>query len=82
MCEANIAFSATAKEITSADINTALAKKGIAAGNGNFYAPRVLESMGITDLEDGVVRLSFAHYNSSDEVHTLVNALDTILTDG
>ena len=79
--EANIAFSANAKEITSAELNSALAKKGIAAGHGNFYAPRVLESMGITDLEDGVVRLSFAHYNSSDEVHTLVNALDTILTD-
>ncbi len=77
--EANIAFSA--HTMSSADINTALAKHGIAAGNGNFYAPRVLESMGVADLEDGVVRLSFAHYNSSEEIHTLVNALDTILAD-
>jgi len=37
--------------------------------------------MGVADLEDGVVRLSFAHYNSSEEIHTLVNALDTILAD-
>lgn len=75
--EANIAFSTS--NMTSASVNEALAEHYIASGNGHFYAPRVLTRMGCEDIEDGVVRLSFAHYNNQADVEQLVGALDNIL---
>lgn len=75
--EANIAFSTAG--MTAASINEGLAQHRIASGNGHFYAPRVLQRMGCADLDDGVVRLSFAHYNNESDVNQLVSALDNIL---
>ena len=75
--EANIAFHT--EGMSSAHVNQQLANLGIAAGNGDFYAPRVLTRMGIDDLDDGVVRLSFAHYNSKAEVAKLNEALNAVL---
>ena len=51
---------------------------GIGTEAGHFYAPRALEAMGI-DPEDGVVRLSFVHYNTSEEVERVLAALDGAL---
>jgi selenocysteine lyase/cysteine desulfurase len=56
-----------------------LAARGFMAGNGNFYAVRVLDAMGI-DPKRGAVRLSFVHYNSMQEITGLIHALDEILT--
>jgi len=56
----------------------ALAGHSIMAGGGDFYGSRPLRSMGI-DLKKGVLRLSFVHYTSSEEVDRLVNALDDVL---
>ena len=58
-----------------------LAERGFMAGNGNFYAVRVLEAMGI-DPKRGAVRLSFVHYNSMQEITRLLDALDEILPTG
>jgi len=44
-------------------------------GHGHFYAKRLLESVGITDSEDGVLRISLAHYNSADDVARVIDAL-------
>ena len=55
-----------------------LAQRGIMAGGGDFYAHRPLEAMGI-DPAHGVLRLSFVHYTSGDEVERLMTALDDIL---
>ena len=52
-----------------------LAKANIAAGHGHFYALRLLEKAGIKDTDDGVLRISFAHYNNHDDVDRVVNAL-------
>jgi cysteine desulfurase family protein (TIGR01976 family) len=52
-----------------------LAKRKIAARNGDFYAVRCLEGLGIEDVADGVVRLSLVHYNSVADVDRLVAAL-------
>jgi len=51
---------------------------GVGAENGDFYAERVLEGMGI-DLRDGVVRVSLVHYNTRDEALKIVKALDQSL---
>ncbi len=60
------------------DMVRALAERGYMAGNGNFFAVRVLEGMNV-DPDRGAVRLSLLHYNSMDEVRGAIGALDEIL---
>lgn len=55
-----------------------LAQHGIMAGGGDFYAVRLLEALGI-DPEPGVLRVSFVHYTSQEEVSQLIKALDKVL---
>ena len=55
-----------------------LAKKGIMAGGGDFYAVRALEALEV-DPSAGVLRLSFTHYTSESEVEKLISALDEVL---
>ena len=55
-----------------------LAPHGIMAGGGDFYAIRALEAMGV-DAAKGVLRLSFVHYTSAEEVDQLITALDQVL---
>jgi selenocysteine lyase/cysteine desulfurase len=55
-----------------------LARRGFMAGNGNFYAVRVLEAMNVNP-DRGAVRLSLLHYNSSEEVNGVIDALEQIL---
>ncbi len=71
--EANIAL--ISDKHSSATLSQQLANNDIAAGNGNFYATRLLERMGIEDIEDGVLRISFSHYNTSEEVARVVDTL-------
>lgn len=73
--EANIAL--ISKNHTSAQLSNLIGKKGIATKHGHFYAYRVLKKMGL-DPDDGVLRLSFAHYNTMNETIRLVNALTDI----
>lgn len=61
-----------------AEVAAALAPHGIMAGAGHFYAPRLLEALGV-DPEHGVLRLSFVHYTHPDEVARLIAALDAVL---
>ena len=55
-----------------------LARAGIMAGGGDFYAARPLSAMGV-DPEQGVLRLSFTHYTQQAEMDQLLNALDGVL---
>ncbi|WGW03175.1 aminotransferase class V-fold PLP-dependent enzyme [Tropicibacter oceani] len=55
-----------------------LAAHGIMAGGGDFYAVRALQAQGI-DPAHGVLRLSFTHYTTEDEISRLINALDHVL---
>ncbi len=56
-----------------------LAGHGIMASGGNFYAVRLLESLGIDPYNHGVLRLSFVHYTSPAEIQSLIKALDAEL---
>ena len=60
------------------EIVRALARRGFMAGNGNFYAVRVLEAMNVNP-DRGAIRLSLLHYNSSEEVAGVIEALEQIL---
>jgi selenocysteine lyase/cysteine desulfurase len=55
-----------------------LADHGIMAGGGDFYAIRALEGCGV-DMSTGVLRLSFVHYTSKQEIDKLLEALDAVL---
>jgi cysteine desulfurase family protein (TIGR01976 family) len=61
-----------------ADIAVKLAQQRIGIANGNCYAYRLMEALGIPP-EQGVVRLSFVHYTSAKEVGRLIEALKTII---
>ena len=51
-------------------------KDKIAISAGHFYAKRLLDSLQLSDSNDGVVRCSMAHYNTLAEVDQLIDALD------
>jgi len=74
--EANVAL--ISRNHASAMLSALIGKKGISTKNGHFYAYRILKRMGL-DMDDGVLRLSFAHYNTMEETLRLVNALTDIL---
>ncbi len=55
-----------------------LARHGIMCWGGDFYAHRPLKAMGV-DPAHGVLRLSFVHYTSAEDVDRLMTALDQVL---
>jgi selenocysteine lyase/cysteine desulfurase len=74
--EANVAFVPDAYPAQA--LGTMLAEKGIAATGRHFYAFRLIEKLGI-DTDDGVLRISFAAYNTKEETLRLIAALESIL---
>lgn len=60
------------------DLATDLVDHKVMTGAGNFYAVRLLEALGIA-IDPGVLRLSFVHYTSKQEIDQLITALDQVL---
>ena len=61
-----------------AEIAAALAEQKIGIGNGNCYAYRLMEALGIpAGTRRGA--LSFVHYTNREELNRLIEALDQIL---
>ena len=60
------------------DVAKDLVDHKVMAGAGNFYGLRVIEGMNIPS-DPGVLRVSFVHYTSADEITQLINALDAML---
>jgi cysteine desulfurase family protein (TIGR01976 family) len=52
-----------------------LAERKIAAWAGDYYAIEVMRRLG---LREGALRLGFVHYNTSDEIERLLEALDEL----
>jgi len=61
-----------------AEIAALFAAQKIGIANGNCYAYRLMQALGIPP-QQGVVRLSFVHYTTKEEVDRLIEALDQIL---
>ncbi len=62
---------------TSSELVEALAERGVMCAYGHFYAARLLDALGIGG--DGVLRLSFVHYTSEDDVAQLIGALKEVI---
>jgi cysteine desulfurase family protein (TIGR01976 family) len=60
------------------DITLAVDEYQIGIRHGDFYAARLIDALGVRE-KGGVVRASFVHYNTMDEVQRLVTALDAVL---
>lgn len=55
-----------------------LTQNGIMCSAGNFYAGRVLEGLDV-DPTRGIVRVSWVHYTSPEDIDRLIGALDSAL---
>ncbi|MBL4812534.1 MAG: aminotransferase class V-fold PLP-dependent enzyme [Rhodobacteraceae bacterium] len=73
-----VAVALTSKTRGAEAAAVALAEHKIMASGGDFYAHRPLKALDI-DPQSGVLRLSFVHYTSQDEVSQLMAALDAVL---
>lgn len=63
---------------SSAELAAILQKAGIGTENGDFYASRLIERVGI-ERPDGVVRISLLHYNLLEDVNTIIEQIDAAL---
>jgi len=61
-----------------AELAKDLAKHKIMAAGGHFYAYRLIEAMNL-GIDHGVLRMSFVHYTSPEEIDQLIKALDKVL---
>lgn len=57
------------------DVAQRLAGHGIMATGGHFYAYRLIQAMGM-DPNHGLLRISFTHYTTPEEIQALIAALD------
>ncbi|MGH8128989.1 MAG: cysteine desulfurase-like protein [Gammaproteobacteria bacterium] len=71
-----VSFSAAGKD--SADIVKTVDVAKVGIRYGDFHARRLIERLGLK-RQNGVVRVSMAHYNTAEEVDRLIAALDTAL---
>ena len=71
-------FSFVVEGRRSADIPPLVEPERVAIRSGHFYAHRLISDLGI-EADDGVVRVSMAHYNTAHEVERLIKALDRAL---
>ena len=72
-------FSFYVEGLDSSAIPPLVAQDNVAISSGHFYAKRLLDSLGLEDSEEGVVRASMVHYNTTEEVAGLIRALDKII---
>jgi cysteine desulfurase family protein (TIGR01976 family) len=58
-----------------------LARRGIFAWDGNYFALAVMERLGL-EATGGAVRIGFCHYNTADEVDRTLDELSTLTLPG
>ncbi|MSO55091.1 MAG: aminotransferase class V-fold PLP-dependent enzyme [Rhodospirillales bacterium] len=68
-------FSFTVKGRASAEIPPLLERGKIGLRNGDFYAVRLMDALGL-ERSDGVIRASMVHYTSNDDVERLIRGLE------
>ena len=69
----------TVDGVISDDVARALARRGVFASNGDFYATTVIERLG--HAADGVVRAGCACYTTPEEVDRLIEGVQSVVPD-
>ena len=73
---ATVAFLPLKKTVS--EVAATLCEEKLMVGSGDFYSVRPLDELSIA-LDPGVVRLSFVHYTTIDEVTQLITGLEKAL---
>jgi len=60
------------------EVHSALTDHKLMVGSAHFYAPRLLKAMNIPP-EEGVLRMSFLHYTTEEEIYQLIRGLSAAL---
>ncbi len=63
---------------SSREIAERVCAKGLGIRFGHFYSRRLCQALGL-DPADGVVRASMVHYNTTEEINRLIEALEEIM---
>lgn len=71
-------FGLVCERRTPRQLAEALSDADVYTWDGNFYAKRVVETLGL-DLEEGLLRIGIAHYNTLPEVDRLFDVLKSVL---
>lgn len=71
-------FGLVCERATPRRLAEALSDEGIYVWDGNFYAKRVIETLGL-DLDEGLLRIGLAHYNTSREIDRLLEVLERVV---
>lgn len=66
------------ERLSSREITARLHEADLAVRHGHMYAHHLCEALGL-DPEDGVVRVSFVHYNTPGEIERVIEALERVL---
>ncbi|MFH1842263.1 MAG: aminotransferase class V-fold PLP-dependent enzyme [bacterium] len=66
------------ESLRSQEISAAVDPSGVAIRHGHMYAYHLCEALGL-DPEDGVVRTSFVHYNTVEEIERLIEVFEGVL---
>jgi cysteine desulfurase family protein (TIGR01976 family) len=67
-------FSVSADRVSPGELAEGLARAGIFAWSGDFYATGLIERLGRAD-KGGVLRLGLVHYNTADEIDRTIEEL-------
>lgn len=67
------------KKKRASEIVAEVDKHPIGIRHGHMYAHRLCLALGINDPEEGVVRVSFVHYNSPEEIERLIEVLNRVI---
>ncbi|MCP4247782.1 MAG: cysteine desulfurase-like protein, partial [bacterium] len=67
-------FSVAVDGVSNEQVAKSLSERGIYVSHGTYYAVEVMKSLGVA----GLVRIGFVHYNTPDEVDTVLSALDQL----
>lgn len=66
------------KHKKTSDVQAVMTDHQLMVGSAHFYAPRLLKAMNL-DPDAGVLRMSFLHYTTEDEIYQLIEGLSAAL---
>ena len=79
LAERTPTFSVSADQVSPQELAEGLARAGIFAWSGDFYATGLIERLGRAE-KGGVLRLGLVHYNTAEEVDRTIEELGRILS--
>jgi cysteine desulfurase family protein (TIGR01976 family) len=69
-------FGLTRNDWSAENLARALAERGVFTWSGHFYAPGLIEALGLAP--EGMLRIGFLHYNTLDEVDRVLQVLNEL----